>query len=231
MSRLPGFNSGYASGTFRFKRGLSIIQLVGCIAAIAAGIFVGAAFLDIDLKAAWNLGLQSAGVAVPQEKPLPGEPENATQGSGPGSTGNGSAADLTLAYWNKLRDTIQEEQTARMKGPAGADGGPRAGLYVQMKAFRQAADAIRGLATEGVDAEATALADDLAAWYETAFELSDEGTRLEEADLAASSGPQGRRWHSAQKQLGEQSDLLSRKTKSVQGKLTSRYQKPFPDLR
>jgi hypothetical protein len=224
----------------RFRRGLSVIQLVGCFAAIVAGVAVGAAFLQIDLKAAWQLGLARLGVAAPQENPAPADPskEAATSGTNPtgdsqgGSSGVDTAmAEATQAYWGLLREIIQAEQAARASGEVNAQGDPRAMLYTRLEAFRQASDAIRKLSTKSVDAEAAGLADDLAAWYERAAELSEEGTLLDEADLASESGPQGRRWHSAQKQLREQLDLLTRKTTSLQGKLSARYRKTFADLR
>jgi hypothetical protein len=204
------------------------------VAAIVAGIVVGATFLDIDLKAAWQLGLERAGVASPHERGPQGDAAGATATTGPGSsgeTGAASPADATLAYWNRLREIILEEQTARTQGEVKADGDARANLYAQANAFGQAADAIGGLATAGIDPEATTLAQDLADWYERAAELSDEGTRLDQGDLTASAGPLGRRWHSAQKQQGEQLDLLTRKIVSVQGKLSARYRKTFPELR
>jgi hypothetical protein len=234
MNRLQRFSGVFALGARRSKRGLSVFQLIGCIAAIVAGVVVGATFLDIDLKAAWQLGLESAGVAPPHEGAPHGDPAGATADSATPSSEDpeaGSPADVTLAYWNRLRELINEEETTRTQGEANAAGDGRAMLYAQAKAFRQAAEAIGGMDAEGVDPEATALAEALEEWYEQAADLSDEGTRLDEGDLASSSGPLGRRWHSAKKQQSERLDLLTRKIVSVQGKLSARYRKTFPDLR
>lgn len=222
------------------KRGLTFIQLVGCVAAITVGIVVGALFLDVDLKAAWQLGLENVGVATPHEKPahsdaVEGAESDSSGNPQDGSSGKGRKLDgkaaATLAYWNGLREIIQTEQANRDHSELQAGGDIRGVMYARIDAFGQAAEAIDALAIDGVDAEAVQLGRELAKWYEQAVEICEQGTLLDEADLSSDSGPQGRRWHSAQKQQSERLDLLTRKTTSLQGKLSARYRTQFPDLR
>lgn len=238
----------------RARRGLSLLEFLGCLVAIVVGIWAGAAFMDIDLQSAWRLGMEKIGVAAPTERPtgerqfeesadsLPGEADDAV---GPGHDGPSRKADTaatdppelstvgkeTLSFWNRLQQIVQHEQQMRFDAQRKAAADTHVILRVHQEAYATAAESIREIPTRSVDRLALKLAEDLAAWYERGAELADEGgSYLDAGELTVSPGPLERRWHVAQKQHAEERDLLRRKCTSVCGKLRARYGVDFADL-
>ena len=59
--RLPNKRNHFAKKQHR--RALSVLESIGCIAAIGTGIWLGATYLGLDLKSAWNYGADKVGAS------------------------------------------------------------------------------------------------------------------------------------------------------------------------
>ena len=44
------------------NRGLSVLEMIGCLVAIGTGIWLGAHYLEFDLREAWNFGAEKTGL-------------------------------------------------------------------------------------------------------------------------------------------------------------------------
>lgn len=224
------------------RRGLSTLEVLGWLVAMIVGVLAGAAYVGMDMLALAGLADESVDVspaesaaaetdAFPDALSSQGDESAATaEGLEPGSTRPSAAGRATLTYWNRLRTVIQAEQQARLEGERQAGGNPRAVLRARGGAYQAAAQSIRDIRADLADPESQQLAEQIAIWYEHGAELAEEGASLEEGELSTAQGPVGRRWHAAQKQHREESDLLSRKCGSLRGKLTARYGVRFAEL-
>jgi hypothetical protein len=211
------------------RRGLSVLEVLGCIVAVLVGVGAGAAYLGVDLLALVGMGMEKE-VASPDEDPS-GERPAGGGAADEASENPPSPGDATLAFWNQLREIIREEQQVRAAGEQEAGGNRRAVLFAHSQAYLLAAQNIRRIPAQSVDAEATMLAEEIAVWYDRGAELADEGSLLDDGELSSAQGPIGRRWHTSREQHRAELDLLSRKCGSLRGKLTARYRLHFAELR
>lgn len=219
------------------RSGLSILEVLGCIVAVVVGIWAGATYLGVDLLALVGIGMDDAAAAAGKAPDgTTSDADAATDAEATDSEAAGNAAtqvspgDATLAFWNRLREIIREEQSLRAEGERQVGGNALAVLHVHQEAYTIAAQSIRKLPRSSVDVEATQLAEEIAAWYDQGAELALEGTQLDTAELVQPQGPMGRRWHTAHKQHRAELDLLSRKCGTLRGKLTARYRLQFSEL-
>lgn len=210
------------------RRGLSVLEVLGCIVAVLVGVGAGAAYLGVDLLALVGMGMEEE-VASPDGEPS-GERPAGGGAADEASEEAPSPGEATLAFWNRLREIFREEQQVRAAGEQEAGGNARGILFAHSEAYALAARNIRQIPNPSVDAEAILLAEEIAAWYDRGAELADEGSLLDEGELSSAQSPMGRRWHTSRIQHREELDLLSRKCGSLRGKLTARYRLHFAEL-
>ena len=93
-----------------------------------------------------------------------------------------------------------------------------------------AARSIRALDDAEVDAEAKALAADLAAWYAEEASVAKQAQSLLGASAEARRGTQGQRYQEAERRHNARVTELNRQAEQVRERLARRYGLKFPPL-
>lgn len=139
----------------------------------------------------------------------------------------------TLAYWNKLNDIMENEESMR-RVPFGGLTKSNAANFMKRrdKAGRFAIAAFDKLDDKLVDPDAVDLAREIRDWYAAGVELNRQGSELHRSnDAQARQGTAGKSWGDATKHHNQSVAELNRRGDRLQEKLTQRYGLRFPDLR
>ncbi|MGQ0633412.1 MAG: hypothetical protein ACT4QC_02280 [Planctomycetaceae bacterium] len=137
----------------------------------------------------------------------------------------------TLAYWNALNDIIARD--AGMRTAPGKVTAENAGGFVEgrVRAGKFAATAIRALYASGVDSEAIALGQELAAWYDEEAALGGRaGSLLASSDIAARTGAAGHAWRASEDEHRRKCDAVNRRAAELRTRLSKKYDLAFPAL-
>jgi hypothetical protein len=94
-------------------------------------------------------------------------------------TATGSVGQITLAYWNRLNQFIDQESAMR-GAPSGGVSATNAGNFLdsRINAGRFASDAIRAFDTNRVDRAVVLLANRVADWYDEGATVAEKGKSL-----------------------------------------------------
>lgn len=300
--------------------GITTLELIGCVAAIGTGLWLGAMHVGFDLREAWNAGVLQAGfTSLELEMP---ESENDTDGntnsdlsdstterhgsltsevgttelhsmeiaqhptvsvfSNSVSDNSGeqleqelnrlreaikrleqdqtgtktssvdnapsnanalqakrnkvandvSVGERTLIYWNKLNAIMAKEEQMRTVPAAGLTA-TNAGAFLsgRGKAYRYAANAMRGQPTQGVDPAVGNLAHDIASWYARGGELSDRAAQImNSGSTTMRQGPMGKQWQTDERQHQNELRLINQRGDFLRKQMTGKYKLSFPDL-
>jgi len=267
----------------RSQRGISLLEMIGALTALAVGIGLGLVFLrerleqspasaqpitaaedQLDELAAEELGYDKdlqqkiqtlqAELASLQQKDQP--TGSAAQEPADKQAENQSTAETatppdsnskelsreeirkivgrrTLKYWNGLNRIMANEEQMR-RAPAGQLTRHNTGDFMKRRgeAHRYAASAIRDLPTKAIDLEAVHLASDIAAWYEQAAEINDQGIYLfQRGTVEQRKGPLGRAWSESERKHNAGVAAINARGDRLRAKLSEKYGLSFPDLR
>ena len=139
----------------------------------------------------------------------------------------------TFRYWNKLNEIMASEEAMRKaptKGLTVANVGDFLSRRGQAGGF--AAQAIRKLDTENVDAAVVAQGLDIASWYDHGNRLNDTAKNLfQNSATHERSGQPGQQWGDAEKAHGQSVSDLNRRGDELRREMIAKYSLPFPDLR
>jgi hypothetical protein len=224
--------------------GLSILEFVGCLAAVGGGIVVGSMYFGINLKEAAIGVLQYAEVAPPAQPSSlvavvvdANSPTQLKVGVPP--TGGVSVAasptpsgvqgaisltaeqreQLTRDYWRELNNIVDAEAQSRATEP---EGGLLLHNYLAHRhaGHREAADALAALNQHSVDGHVAAYAIRVQTWHEEGAAMFAHAKNLvTDAPSAQLSGPFAREWQSSSTQHQMEERLLSDKRAAVQSYL------------
>jgi len=227
--------------------GLSILEFMGCLTAVAGGLLLGALYLGVDVKMTTMELLQKADLidtswladereddqpqptesdAVPTQQAVAGkEASGATDDSGASSRATPSRAgelsqSPTQKYWHKLLQVMQRESAGRQEN---AKGQLFEYLTARQQRHQQAADAIANLGqSREVDEKILAYAELAIQWQQSGSDLYGRASQLLTVAPASEwSGPFAQSWQSAATQHRMEEKLLLAKQNAVSQYLDS----------
>jgi hypothetical protein len=143
-----------------------------------------------------------------------------------------ASGDETLDYWNRLNDIIRREAELRSAPKAGVTA-DNAGSFLdaRIQAAEYAFREIRGLPTDGIDPEVTALAEQLAHWYEEGRDVAETGRKLLTSGNAQDrQGSGGAAYQAAERQHADRVNAVNAEGERVRRLMSSRYAREFPPL-
>lgn len=258
--------SGYRPSNRR--RGLSLLEFIGCLIAVVGGMWLGAIYLGVDAEGLlfsaldeaelldkvperlrpdvpdghpsqmteeeFSTALQSELVALRQEIVALRETTHGKVGEGRNATDNGDpdqpTRKQTLAYWNRLRNIVQDEAALQANARAAwneANADSTFALRGRVSQF--AAKTVEAIPTERVDREAVKLGQQLVDWYRESGAHNQRAAQLWSDRNAQKSAAQlTRAWETADRQLRNEAELLVNKAASVRASLSRRYKSEFP---
>lgn len=153
------------------------------------------------------------------------------------STGDPSAppgqptGTRTLAYWNELNAIMAKEAAMRAAPPQITAENALAFVGGRTRAFQFAGPAIRELNAHGVDPQVTAIARDIAEWYEAGLAIGQEAeSLLGTADVATRQGSRGVTWRSREEQHRQRCLEINRRGEQVRRAMSQKYGLDFPKL-
>lgn len=142
------------------------------------------------------------------------------------------AARATLAYWNQLNAILDQESSLRVAPDEVTEANALPFVELRARAAEFAAESLRKLDTEQVDAEVVALGQELAGWYDDGAKLNREAAYLlEEGTTEARQGARGETWKTGEQTHRQQCDLLNRRGELVRQQMTAKYEIAFPPMK
>ena len=192
----------------RVRRGLSFLEFIGCLSALAGGAVLGSIYLGVDVRETTIALLQRTQVVAPPVEPAPTAaaptaPAPTAAGATPLAMATAPVANptdasaqpvaalaaitltaderktLTRAYWEALNECVKVEAEHRQTRQP-AVGGAELHEYLSRRSegHRTAADTIDQLNLRGVDAHVAAYAESIQAWHEEGASLFAEAQDL-----------------------------------------------------
>jgi hypothetical protein len=190
------------------RLGLSFLEFIGCLSALAGGAVLGSIYLGVDVRETTIALLQRTQVVAPPAAPTPTAaaptaPEPAAAGATPLPMATAPVANptdasaqplaalaaitltpderkvLTRAYWDALIECVKVEAEHRQTREP-AVGGAELHEYLSRRSegHRTAAESIDQLSLRGVDAHIAAYAESIQAWHEEGASLFSEAQDL-----------------------------------------------------
>jgi hypothetical protein len=142
-----------------------------------------------------------------------------------------STGEKTLAYWNGMNAIMEHEGAMRAAPPKITADNALSFVSGETAAYQHAADAIRKLNREGVDADVISLAREIVAWYNQGIANTHAAeSLLQSADIASRQGQPGQDWQSAEKQHREQCLQINLRGEQLRESLSRKYGVAFPKL-
>lgn len=232
-----------------FRRGLSLLELIGCLTAIGGGLLLGALYLGVDVKTTsmellrkfelvepQRQAAESANPEIPnpmpkvdQRKTVPVHQTVAGKESGilavapeapVAPTGTRTEPSATRQFWHHLLEIMRQESKSRQEHEKGQ-------LFEYLTARQQrhqeAADAISRLGQpRAVDPKVLAYAEQALKWHQSGVELYRHAAQmLTFAPASKLSGPFAQSWRSAATQHRMEEKLLLAKQDAVSSYLES----------
>ncbi|MGD9635686.1 MAG: hypothetical protein AB7G28_07535 [Pirellulales bacterium] len=151
--------------------------------------------------------------------------------SAPAASSN-SAQPVTLEYWNRLAQIVQNNYTLQLGAESAAtEGNATKVAAIKGRVSRLSATAIEALNTEKVDPALVTFGTDLATWYESGADLYDEAVRVWGASAGGQGNPQlAKEWQQANVQYENEGRLLRDRAKTLRETLTQELGVEFPPL-
>lgn len=142
------------------------------------------------------------------------------------------AGRATLDYWNHLNSIMDQESKLRVAPDEVTEANALSFVEVRARAAEFAAESLRKLDTQQVDAEVVALGQELAGWYDDGAKLSREAAYLlEEGTTEARQGARGETWKTGEQAHRQQCDELNRRGEQVRQQMATKYQLAFPPMK
>ena len=204
------------------RRGLSTLEVMGCLIALVGGLVIGAAYLGVDLPSAAQKLLGDAGF-IEQVEPQPetAQPEQmAADAAGeipnPGPT-PAETRTASVAYW-KAVDRILDDHSSLKQGAAQKWTGQQNLDYLsaRQKVHRETADKLAELDTLAVDPRLLEFGEKMRSWHENGSELFQEAINISLGSPTGEfSGPHRSAWVASMKQQQMEKALLMKRKGAI----------------
>jgi hypothetical protein len=169
--------------------------------------------------------------AAKEERPSERHRPHEVHAAKPSERSQHEGGEATLAYWNRLNDVMAREAAMRAAPPKLTADNALSFVTGSADAYTYAAGAIRALDPAGVDPQATALAQEIAVWYDQGAANSREaGSLLQSNDVAARQGQSGKTWKTSAEEHRKQCLEINKRGERLRGELSHKYGLKFPKL-
>lgn len=234
------------------RRGLSVLEVFGCMAALGGGILLGSLYLGVDVEAVAVRALDGEAPAADEtlaadaaaDEQQQADPNHDAQevppatdvadsdlgeaglGTSAGSDSRDGAGDVqaTDDYWKELTATIDREAANRATPPSDSEPWELFDYIARRRdAHAEAVAQLQQLEPDNVDPRLLDFADRVETWHQQGADLYARAAQLlTDSGSSNLGGPVAQSWQSAATQQRMEERLLVERRQSLQQYLSSR---------